>query len=261
MASELWGNVHGPVSLNYERKNQDSMKDLVNLKKDYIYLKKDYIYFKELCKKTRMPAPLLTLSLRMIIIGTFIVCKWCIILPIPIVIGSLIYEGVTNQFSEKESKNFYDPLTDLRAVDVSPEKITFKSVQISDSPIEEDGIFWQITNIIESETIKIGTRIDEYQFQIQSEGKFVKLILIIKNESIKTKTINIQEIQLVDHKNRHFPLTSEAENLFTQPRLIASSPHGYNTVTLKPDIPVKLNLLFEVAEDSENYLLNLYYGF
>ena len=52
----LGENAHAPVSLNYERKNQDGMKDLFNFFKDIIY-------FKGLWKRTGMRAPLLSSSL------------------------------------------------------------------------------------------------------------------------------------------------------------------------------------------------------
>lgn len=203
---------------------------------------KDLFNFKVRWKRIGMRAPLLSSSLRMIF-------KWVTALAILIIIGWGCDDS-TSQFSEKESKNSYDPWTNVRTLDENtnlprldenPEKIT---VQITGSPTEKDGMFWQITNIIESKTSQ------QMGFQTKSEGKFVKLILIIKNQSIKTKIINIQEIQLVDHKNRHFPLVTTRSFL-----------HDDKNITLKPDIPVKLKLLFEVAEDSEDYLLNFDYGF
>jgi hypothetical protein len=186
----------------------------------------------------------------------FIVFKWYIILAIPIVIGVLIYDGVTHQFFEKESETSYNPWID--GVDV-PKNRTFKSVQVTGIPTEEDGIFWQITNITESRTIESEALMPSLHQKTQStEGKFVKIILTIKNQFIKIKTINIQEIQLVDHKNRYFPLVGNQKIYFPRPEkgIYFPSLHDYKKITLKPDIPVKLKLLFEVAEDSEDYLLN-----
>lgn len=228
------------------------MKDLFNFKKDIINFKKELTYFKGLWERTAKQVPLFSASLRMI----FIVFKWYIILTIPIVIGLLIYDGVTYQFFEKESETSYNPCID--GVNV-PKNKTFKSVQVTGSPTEKDGIFWQITNIIESKTIKSEALMRSLYKKTQStEGKFVKLILIIKNQSIKTETINIHEIQLVDHKNRHFPLFGNQNGYFPQPEkeIYLHSLSRDKEITLKPDIPVKLKLLFEIAEDSEDYLLN-----
>lgn len=237
-------NTRAPVICpNYKRKNQDAMKNLFHLKKDFISFKKDLIHFKGLWERTDKRVPLFGASLRMI----FIVFKWYIILAIPIVIGVLIYDGVTHQFFEKESETSYNPWID--GVDV-PKNRTFKSVQVTGSPTEEDGIFWQITNITESKTIESEALMPSLHQKTQlTEGKFVKIILTIKNQFIKMKTINIQTIQLVDHKNRHFPLIGN-QKIYPRPS------HDYKKITLKPDIPVKLKLLFEVAEDSEDYLLN-----
>lgn len=138
----------------------------------------------------------------------------------------------------------------------SPEE---KFVQLGKNSVKEGDILWKLSNVIER-----GKRFDSKY----TEGKFVEIWVEIKNLSLVTKQVRISshnKIKLIDDQKREFspsflPLIfSEREKIRTESQTFEYLSNWGGLITLKPGIPTGFKLFFEVAENSNSYLINLYY--
>lgn len=130
-------------------------------------------------------------------------------------------------------------------LDITEEKF----VQLGNDSVKQGDILWKVSNVINR-----GKRLDSRY----TEGKFIEIWIEVENLSPVAKPLRIvsDKIKLIDDQKREFPL-SKGEEMRPESQLFEGL--FWQTFTLKPGIPTGFKLFFEVAEDSTNYLINLYY--
>jgi len=126
-----------------------------------------------------------------------------------------------------------------------------KLVQLNNKSIKKEEILWKRSNLINK-----GEKLDSNH----TEGKFIEIWVEVENLSSITKSVKIisDKIKLIDDKKREFPLF-KGEKMEAEQGYQMFKSLFWQGLALKPGIPIGFKLFFEVAENSNNYLINLYY--
>jgi hypothetical protein len=157
---------------------------------------------------------------------------------------------------------FMSNLDGIANYDTSLENSGLSSLNVNDVDIHQPGIEKSVTleqdgdyvydqaEYSELTFINLGQRLTtEFDYLLESSkktsGKFIKATILVTNESAVNKTVDFSNIELVDSEGRKFTYVTgnHCNNQF-----LFRGPHR---VELKSYIPCQLEVLFEVAPDSE----------